>query len=187
VGLNRTEQNQINKELVEAIKKDAIKIPKIIKDGATLGLGFAQEYGSATPLHIAAAENNFLAAKYLMEAGADVNAKDNKNDETPLMYAAKKAQSPEVTLLLLSHPDIDVKAKTKPVVRATAGSSVTLPGETARDIAGTMYANSVSKLLKDAEKGIRPSPEEFGLKLPLKKKSMTEHAKRTPDSGKRQP
>ena len=57
--------------------------------------------GGATALHIAARENNFEAAKILVENGADVNIADNEG-WTPLMRAAL-ANSPEIVTLLLDN------------------------------------------------------------------------------------
>lgn len=58
------------------------------------------EYGT-THLMRAVQENEFTAVRQLMEAGADVNAR-NKAGWTPLMYAAHNANIPILHLLLQS-------------------------------------------------------------------------------------
>ncbi|MBZ5593717.1 MAG: ankyrin repeat domain-containing protein [Acidobacteriia bacterium] len=61
------------------------------------------QVGRVTPLHAAAAQGNHEAVAALLEAGADVNAKDVRN-ATPLVFAvANDHADPKVVQFLLAH------------------------------------------------------------------------------------
>ncbi|KAI9675367.1 MAG: palmitoyltransferase akr1 [Caeruleum heppii] len=53
-----------------------------------------------TPLHWAAINNQYALCKYLLEAGADVNAKGGESVATPAMWAAQRSHYYVVNLLL---------------------------------------------------------------------------------------
>ena len=48
----------------------------------------AQDNNPSTPLHIVSPQLNFVAAKFLVECGANVQLRNN-NGETPLHLASK--------------------------------------------------------------------------------------------------
>ncbi|KAI9653169.1 MAG: palmitoyltransferase akr1 [Trizodia sp. TS-e1964] len=58
-----------------------------------------------TPLHWAAINNQYALCKYLIECGADVNAKGGESVATPAMWAAQKCNYYVVSLLLLNKAD----------------------------------------------------------------------------------
>jgi hypothetical protein len=89
---------------------------------------------SATPLMIAAVMGSADVVKTLLDAGADVNAKDSRN-MTPLMFAvAKNRQDPAVVRMLIERG-----------ADASAQSNV---GETAADWARKVAAPPAIELLK---------------------------------------
>jgi ankyrin repeat protein len=71
----------------------------------------AREKDGTTPLMYAAGYNqNPQVITTLLEARADINARDRYNNMTPLMYAAWFNQNPEVITVLLK-AGADAKAK----------------------------------------------------------------------------
>ncbi|MFH1197299.1 MAG: ankyrin repeat domain-containing protein, partial [bacterium] len=79
---------------------------KTLIDADTKLLQDIDELGN-TPLHIAVANQKDNIAKYLIDAGSDVNAKSNSG-ETPLHIAAKMRNSDLAALLILKGAFVDV-------------------------------------------------------------------------------
>jgi ankyrin repeat protein len=61
-----------------------------------------------TPLHVAAFKGNAAAVRLLLDAGANMQAKDDRG-LTPLMLAAKANHAEVVQILLSKHPVIDTQ------------------------------------------------------------------------------
>ena len=59
-----------------------------------------------TPLHEASRRGNIVEMKRLIDAGADVNAKD-KREWTPLHYASYNGHTDAMKLLLAVSNDVD--------------------------------------------------------------------------------
>ena len=104
-----------------------------------------QELGM-TPLHHAAGNNNISVAEYLIEKGADVNAKHNTG-WTPLHFVAiRLAVNPDAwvdMLILLDENGADFNAKDD-------------RGKTPLDVItefGAMFERAVQKTLKELESG----------------------------------
>ena len=73
--------------LLWATRKEHHKVEKLLlKHGASLELADA---GGNTPLHYACSNRNAVSVKTLLDAGADVNAKNNK-DQCPFQLASMK-------------------------------------------------------------------------------------------------
>jgi hypothetical protein len=76
--------------------------------GNDLGLGTLYPTGEVTPLHVAVATQNLHLAQFLLEHGADVNARD-ATDRTPLHYAVNRRDLELIRLLLDAKADPDAK------------------------------------------------------------------------------
>jgi len=119
------------------------------------------ENGKDSALHLAAEGGNVLAGRKLLEHGAKIDHQ-GKEGNTPLHEASIQGKSEFTSLLLAAGADVTVKNK---------------KGETALDVAqDNVYQLDTELLLKEAEQGKRPTWEELGIKPPLRKKTMTEHA-----------
>jgi hypothetical protein len=81
---------------VEAIKK--------LLDGGKVDIKYKDDEG-ITPLHWAAINNQYAGCKYLIEAGADVNAKGGESVAAPAMWAAQRCHTYVVNLLLQNGAD----------------------------------------------------------------------------------
>ena len=64
------------------------------------GTGVAHNWMRITPLHEAARAGDLEKAKALLDAGADLTARDEHLRSTPLAWAAKFGQNDMVSLLL---------------------------------------------------------------------------------------
>ncbi|KAH0566140.1 palmitoyltransferase akr1 [Trichoglossum hirsutum] len=82
---------------------ELIAIQKLI-DGGKFRVDFTDEEG-ITPLHWAAINGQYTVCKYLIEAGADVNAKGGESVATPAMWAAQRGNYYIVNLLLQNGAD----------------------------------------------------------------------------------
>src|SRR5208282_4010532 len=76
-----------------------------------------------TMLHAFAAHGNDLAAKLLLDKGADVDARTNTHSHTPLIVAAYESCDTTVKLLLENGADIEAKAENKSTALIYAASS----------------------------------------------------------------
>lgn len=76
---------------------------------AACGNANAKGYSDMTPLHEASAHGQLEAAKFLIAAGADVNARSRYNQETPLQSAATGGNVEIVQLLLSLGAKINAK------------------------------------------------------------------------------
>src|SRR5689334_16198531 len=65
---------------------------------------YADEEG-ITPLHWAAINNQYAVCKYLIEQGADVNAKGGESNATAVMWASQRCHFYIVNLLLQNGAD----------------------------------------------------------------------------------
>ncbi|KAH0537006.1 hypothetical protein FGG08_006178 [Glutinoglossum americanum] len=73
-------------------------------DGGKFSVNFTDEEG-ITPLHWAAINCQYVVCKYLIETGADVNAKGGESIATPAMWAAQRGHYYIVNLLLQNGAD----------------------------------------------------------------------------------
>ncbi|KAI9773558.1 MAG: palmitoyltransferase akr1 [Geoglossum simile] len=73
-------------------------------DSGDCTVDFMDEEG-ITPLHWAAINSQYAVCRYLVEAGADVNAKGGESISTPAMWAAQKGHYYIVNLLLQNGAD----------------------------------------------------------------------------------
>jgi len=125
------------------------------------------EEGKNSALNYAAEGGSVLAGKRLLEYGAEINHQ-GKDGNTSLHVASDEGKTEFVALLLAAGADVTMTNKN---------------GETALDISKeNPYQLDTQLLLKDAEQGIRPTWDELGMKPPLRKKSMAEHAVRNSSS-----
>lgn len=83
---------------------------KLITAGADLNSQTA--FSLTTPLHLAAWKNNIPAARLLIDAGANINAKDIRH-ERPLHAAARMGNVAMVQLLLDKGAKVDAESTTK--------------------------------------------------------------------------
>ena len=80
----------------------------LVEHGARIG-GQGRDQG--TPLHLAALRNDLPVVKRLVELGADVNAKEEKGQGTPLHWALQGGQAALDVLSYLVEHGSDVNAK----------------------------------------------------------------------------
>jgi ankyrin repeat protein len=105
-GLFSIESN----EILEAVRDGNIPgLKKLIKSKAKLDFVNSREM---TPLMIASADNNLEIVKILVEAGANINIKNNENGKNALMYAASLGYF-EVCDYLISQKGMLIDAKDK--------------------------------------------------------------------------
>jgi ankyrin repeat protein len=64
-----------------------------------------------TPLHIATRYGHMEIVVFLLERGADVNAKTDKGNNTPLMFAVANARKDLVELLVAKGADVNAKSE----------------------------------------------------------------------------
>ncbi len=83
-------------------------ISALLKAGSDLKLGNAN---GTLPLMVAAAAGKVDAVKVLVDAGADVNAKDGVRSQTPVMYAAAANRADVITLLASKGADLKATSK----------------------------------------------------------------------------
>jgi len=89
-----------------ALDGDMAKLKELIKaDPHQVNI---VDYDNNTPLHLAASHNHAGAVEYLLENGADVNAK-NSVGMTPLHVAVKQGFIDVVKALLSYKPDLNIK------------------------------------------------------------------------------
>ncbi|WP_054849042.1 ankyrin repeat domain-containing protein [Vulcanisaeta sp. JCM 14467] len=97
----------LDQQLLDAVKNgDLSKVIDLIKAGANVNVK-DPTYGM-TPLHYAVLGNRLDIVKYLIENGADINARDNTG-KTPLHFAAKNGYLDIVKYLIENKADINVK------------------------------------------------------------------------------
>ena len=103
-------QPQASREIFKAAKKgDVAAIRKLL--AADPSLVHARDQEGSTPLHWAAWRGQVEAARLLLEAGADVNARNqNTHWGTTPLHAAAHGNQAAVTQLLLAH-GADIHAK----------------------------------------------------------------------------
>ena len=91
------------KEIIKAAKKgDVNKVKALLEMDSTL-VG-ARDTDGSTPLHCAAWKGHLLVVAALLQAGADVNAR-NQNDHwgTSPLHAAAHANQTAIAQLLIDH------------------------------------------------------------------------------------
>jgi ankyrin repeat protein len=103
-------QPQATREVLRAAKKgDLAALRKLLK--GDLALVRARDKEGSTPLHWAAWRGQVEAARLLLEAGADVNARNqNTHWGTTPLHAAAHGNQATVVQLLLAH-GADLRAK----------------------------------------------------------------------------
>lgn len=92
---------ELSKKLAVAVNKGyLVQVQKLVRDHPGL-INFAgDDEMASTPLHVAVNNDRFEIAKFLLENGADINAR-NKHGLTPLHLAAKNGNV-ELTQMLIS-------------------------------------------------------------------------------------
>ena len=158
----------IQRNLVDG---DVTSVVAALKAGADPNF----EFEGDLPLIFHVVVGHTLAVKALIEAGADVNKSSNHaNNGITALHAASALGRHESAILLLSVPEIEL-------------DKITNSGETPLDIARRTFkryssneiisphefvppidSGKVIHHLEQAEKGIFPNPNDFGLKLPNK-------------------
>jgi len=81
------------------------------------------EWEESTPLHWAAKNKCLDAAKVLITAGADFNAKDTSEARTPLHWAAKNGDVAVTQVLLTAGADLNAKDKSEKTPLRLAASN----------------------------------------------------------------
>lgn len=81
---------------------------KLLVGAATFALLMSSAFGQMTALHEAVLQGNVAAIKTLLDAGADVNAKNEKN-RTPLHVAAQRTRVAAIEALLAGGAEIHAK------------------------------------------------------------------------------
>lgn len=93
--------------LLESVEKsDTVQVTVLIKEGANVDA--AREGDRATPLILASNKGCVQIVEKLIEAGADVNAK-NRNGWTALMGASSNGHLNIATLLVTARADVNAK------------------------------------------------------------------------------
>lgn len=86
-------------------------IPMPVQVSVNLGAGSLPANSDVTPLHVAVANQNLELAKFLLEHGADVNARD-AGGRTPLHFAVDRRDLDLIRLLLDGKAEPDAKDST---------------------------------------------------------------------------
>src|SRR5215470_17942305 len=99
-----------NKEIIKAAKKgDVAKIKELLAENGDLI--HARDSDGSTPLHCATWKGQLAVVELLLEAGADVNARNqNEHWGTTPLHAAAHANQAAIAQMLLDH-GADIKAK----------------------------------------------------------------------------
>src|SRR6185295_4303611 len=74
----------------------------------------------ATPLHFAAEAGNADAINALLNAGADVNAKESENGQTPLIFAASAGNVDAMKALIKHGADVNMPSKVTDLAKEQA-------------------------------------------------------------------
>ena len=99
----------VNVALINACNKgDATKAKAAIAKGANVN---TTTDAGMTPLLCATRRGNIEIMKFLLEKGADVNAKESKYGQTALILAARGGYTDAVKLLIEKKADLNVKEK----------------------------------------------------------------------------
>lgn len=101
--------NKVTQTLEAACKGDKETIQNLLQQDKNLA-NIQSKKIQSTPLHLAAHRGYSDIVKFLIDAGADVNAKEgNYSKSTPLHWAAKEGNLQAVKLLVESGAKLDVK------------------------------------------------------------------------------
>lgn len=155
-------------ELIKAVKdKDAAKAQEILnKPGSTVINARDPATGDA-PVHMVVKQHDIAWLGFLLQAGADANARD-RDGNTPLLLAAAGRWNEGVTVLIAIRADVDRRnnggetalikavaandlADTRALLDAGANPDLSdnLAGHSARDYA-TQRGGAIGRLLADA-------------------------------------
>ena len=97
----------LNRLLFEAVKRnDSIQAQTMLRAGAPIDA--LNQYRN-TPLHFAAKEGRAKTVKLLIDAGATIDAREDKLLATPLHYAAEKGDAKTVKVLIDAGATIDAR------------------------------------------------------------------------------
>ena len=103
----QAEKEQQSIELIDAVEDgDALKLKELLAVGADINV--KDDRDGYSLLHFAAFYDDTEALKFLIDAGANVNAKENEG-RTPLHLAAERGNIESVELLLKAGSDINAK------------------------------------------------------------------------------
>jgi ankyrin repeat protein len=95
-----------------AAARGQVAVVRLLLAGSTARAGVnAPTTTGATPLHFAAASGSAETVSVLIDAGADVNAREPQWEQTPLMFAAGSGRTEAVKLLLTRGAHADATAK----------------------------------------------------------------------------
>eukprot|EP00388_Colpodella_angusta_P044166 GDKK01061940.1.p1 GENE.GDKK01061940.1~~GDKK01061940.1.p1 ORF type:complete len:182 (+),score=7.91 GDKK01061940.1:236-781(+) len=98
-------------------------VAALIGRGADVGATTDSEVGSFTALHAASANGDAMSMNLLIEAGADIEARD-EHGCTPLFYAARKGRYDAVEVLLSRKANVNaVDSRGKTPLHAAAGGT----------------------------------------------------------------
>ena len=89
----------------------------MLKAGAT---ATTPTESGATALHFAAASGSAEAVNLLIDAGADVNAKESESGQTPLIFAASTGQVATINALLKRGADPKIATKVVDLAKQSA-------------------------------------------------------------------
>jgi hypothetical protein len=138
--------------------------------GRDLGRGPLYPNGVVTPLHLAVANQNLVLARFLIEHGADVNARDGKG-QTPLHYAVNRRDLELIRLLL--------DAKADPNLSDAEGKTPLAMVSGLNDAGVPYYGNTISgrgNLSPDKPSLVAALLRERGAMEPAESKPKTEGA-----------
>jgi ankyrin repeat protein len=100
-----------NAQMIKAIQQNQPeRVKEYILRGADVNFK-VKLMDDRTPLIFASEQGNLEIAKILLKAGADINAIDNKNEETALITAVKNQHMDIIELLLDSGANINLSSK----------------------------------------------------------------------------
>jgi ankyrin repeat protein len=107
--ISKAQQQEISQKLLDFAHMDNVQlITSILKEGALVDTRCLKTW--MTPLHRAAASNQYKTVATLIQHGANVNVQDNYGN-TPLHYAASYDFQAVVAYLLIAHADPYIKNK----------------------------------------------------------------------------